>query len=92
MRPDSRSQGQPSQGGITIDADDCFGVSDGNGAFGSIGLEGTYPANESVVLPAFISGGLFMWDDTWESFGTFAWVAVGQEGKAAPVFQVTAWC
>ena len=52
-------------------------VADGNGAFGSIGLEGTYPANESVVLPAFISGGLFMWDDTWESFGTFAWVAVG---------------
>lgn len=114
------------KGTITIDADDCYAVADGNGGFGAIGLDGTYPGTESVILPAYIiagpghpvlvpgggavlesqadvdqvfseflaidaNGGLFMWDDTWENFGTFAWESVGHTGKASPVFPVTAW-
>ncbi|MET3206275.1 UNVERIFIED_ORG: hypothetical protein ABIB21_003094 [Arthrobacter sp. UYEF13] len=38
------------------------------------------------------SGSLFRWDDAWESFGTFGWETVGQEGKASPVFPIIAWC
>lgn len=36
-------------------------------------------------------GSLFVWDDTWEDFGTFNWVPVGNAEKAAPVFPITAW-
>lgn len=114
------------KGTITIDADECFALADGNGGYQTAGLDGTYPGHESVLLPAFIIAGpglpalipgggvilasqeevdqvpfefyaldangcLFLWDDNWESFGTFAWMAVGHAGKASPAFPITAW-
>lgn len=45
------------EGTITIDADDCHAVADGNGGFYAVGLGGTYPEAESVVLPAYIIAG-----------------------------------
>lgn len=45
------------KGTITIGADDCFAVADGLGGFQDVGLEGTYPAEESVLLPAYIIAG-----------------------------------
>lgn len=45
------------KGTITIGADDCFAVADGLGGFQDVGLEGTYPPEESVVLPAYIIAG-----------------------------------
>lgn len=44
-------------GSITIDADECCAVADGRGGFLSTGLEGVFPAHESVVLPAYIIAG-----------------------------------
>ncbi|MBE4719552.1 hypothetical protein [Pseudarthrobacter sp. AB1] len=45
------------KGTITIGADDCFAVADGLGGFHDVGLEGTYSAEDSVVLPAYIIAG-----------------------------------
>lgn len=45
------------KGTITIGADDYLAVADGQGGFHDIGLEGTYPAEDSVVLPAYIIAG-----------------------------------
>lgn len=45
------------KGTITIDADDCHAVADGNGGFRDIGLTGTFPASDSVVLPAYVIAG-----------------------------------
>lgn len=44
-------------GTITIDADDCYAVADGRGGFHCTGLDGTFPAPESVVLPAYVIAG-----------------------------------
>ncbi|HEX9088650.1 MAG TPA: hypothetical protein VF867_14110 [Arthrobacter sp.] len=44
-------------GTITIDADECCAVAVGDGTFQDIGLAGSYPAAESVVLPAYIIAG-----------------------------------
>lgn len=44
-------------GTVTIDAEECYAVADGTGAFQSTGLEGSFPAHESVVLPAYIVAG-----------------------------------
>ncbi|MET4144093.1 hypothetical protein [Arthrobacter sp. UYCo732] len=44
-------------GTITIDADECYAVADGTGTFQSTGLDGAFPAHESVVLPAYIIAG-----------------------------------
>lgn len=46
-----------SKGTVTIDAYDCHGVADGNGSFYAVGLEGTYPAEQSAVLPAYVIAG-----------------------------------
>lgn len=32
------------KGAITIDADDCHAVADGNGSFYAVGLDGSFPA------------------------------------------------
>ncbi|MDQ1053078.1 hypothetical protein QE394_001006 [Arthrobacter sp. SORGH_AS 212] len=45
------------KGTITIDADDCHGVADGNDGFRAVGLGGTYPADQSAVLPAYVIAG-----------------------------------
>lgn len=45
------------KGTITVGADDCIAVADGLGAFQDVGLEGKYPAEESVILPAYIIAG-----------------------------------
>ncbi|MFJ5695972.1 hypothetical protein ACIP9X_19260 [Arthrobacter sp. NPDC093125] len=45
------------KGAITVGADDCFAVADGLGGFKDVGLGGTYPAEESVILPAYIIAG-----------------------------------
>lgn len=44
------------KGTITIDADDCHAVADGNSGFRDVGLIGTYPG-ESVVLPPYVIAG-----------------------------------
>lgn len=44
-------------GTVTIDADECYAVADGHGAFQCTGLNGAFPAHESVVLPAYIIAG-----------------------------------
>lgn len=44
-------------GTITIAADDCTAVAVGDGTFKDTGLEGTFPADESVALPAYIVAG-----------------------------------
>lgn len=44
-------------GTITIGADDCCAVATGDGTFTDTGLAGSYPADESVVLPAYIVAG-----------------------------------
>ncbi|MHA7289545.1 hypothetical protein ACX80V_07865 [Arthrobacter sp. MDT3-24] len=45
------------KGTITVGADDCFAVADGQGGFHDVGLAGTYPPEESVILPAYIIAG-----------------------------------
>nr|BFE45323.1 hypothetical protein GCM10017547_32160 [Pseudarthrobacter oxydans] len=45
------------KGTVTIDADDCHGVADGEGSFHAVGLNGTYPAEQSAVLPAYVIAG-----------------------------------
>lgn len=45
------------KGTITVGADDCLAVADGQAGFQDIGLTGTYPAEDSVVLPAYIIAG-----------------------------------
>ncbi|MFC9772570.1 MULTISPECIES: hypothetical protein [unclassified Pseudarthrobacter] len=45
------------KGTITIDADDCHGVADGNGSFHDVGLGGTYPADQRAILPDYIIAG-----------------------------------
>lgn len=44
-------------GTITIDADQCCAVAVGDGTFQDVGLDGSFPAHESVVLPAYIIAG-----------------------------------
>lgn len=44
-------------GTIAIDADECYAVADGNDTFQSTGLDGAFPAHESVVLPAYVIAG-----------------------------------
>lgn len=44
-------------GTITIGADECYAVANGRGGFQSTGLDGTFPAHESVILPAYILAG-----------------------------------
>ncbi len=44
-------------GTITIDADECCAVAVGDGTFQDIGLEGSFPAGEGVILPAYIVAG-----------------------------------
>lgn len=44
-------------GTITIGADDCCAVAVGDGTFTDTRLPGTYPAAESVMLPAYIVAG-----------------------------------
>ncbi|MFC4394677.1 hypothetical protein [Arthrobacter sedimenti] len=45
------------RGTITIDSDDCHAVADGNGGFLDVGLAGTYPAEQSAVLPVYVIAG-----------------------------------
>lgn len=45
------------KGTITIDSDDCHAVADGDGGFCDIGSGGTFPADQSVVLPAYVIAG-----------------------------------
>lgn len=45
------------KGTITIGSDDCHAVADGNGGFHDVGLAGPFPAEESVILPAYIIAG-----------------------------------
>lgn len=44
-------------GTITIDADECYAVAVGDGTFQDTGLDGAFPARESVILPAYIIAG-----------------------------------
>lgn len=44
-------------GTITIDADECCAVAVGDDTFQDVGLDGSFPGNESVVLPAYIVAG-----------------------------------
>lgn len=46
-----------SAGTVTIDADECYAVADGHGKFLASGLTGTFPASESVILPAYVIAG-----------------------------------
>lgn len=53
----SEARAKLPKGTITIDADDCHGVADGNGSFHAVGLDGTYPAEQSAILPAYVIAG-----------------------------------
>lgn len=44
-------------GTIIIDADDCHAVADGDGGFRDIGSGGTFPADQGVILPAYVLAG-----------------------------------
>jgi hypothetical protein len=53
----AETRGNLPKGTITVGADDCFAVADGLGGFQDVGLEGTYSAEDSVTLPAYIIAG-----------------------------------
>lgn len=44
-------------GTVTIDADECYAVADGNGGFVATGMDGTFPGHESVILPGYVIAG-----------------------------------
>ncbi|MBT2568544.1 hypothetical protein J7I84_18995 [Arthrobacter sp. ISL-85] len=45
------------EGTITIGADNCLAVADGQGGFNDVGLEGPYSPEDSVVIPAYVIAG-----------------------------------
>lgn len=56
VRTEEASAALPA-GTITIDAHECYAVAVGDGTFQDTGLDGSFPAHDSVILPAYIVAG-----------------------------------